>query len=137
MSNDFFGNKLIEVLLSWFQYLVNSIVALLSGSEGGGFIKWLSNSWLGILFVLLICGSVINVSVYVIRWRPHWWWFAKKRMVVDDALVERKKKPAPKARTQSANPSGMFEAHQKPSKKKDLFDSQSGRNLMEPSRKRK
>ena len=93
MPQGFNGQKIIETLLGWFRYAINSVISMASGS-GGGLIKWLAESWLGILITLLVVCSVVNIIIYMVRWRPHWWWFAKKRMVVSDSIFEpRKSKP--------------------------------------------
>ena len=106
MSSPAFLTGVTEFILSWFQYLVNGVVSLLSGSgSGGGFIRWLSESWLSLLTVLLIGGSVVNLIIYLIRWRPQWWWFAKKRMVVDDALV---RKPVRKSSAAQEKKNALF-----------------------------
>ena len=39
--------------------------------------------WLSMLLTLLIAGVVIDLLVWLIRWRPYWVWFRKKRIVIE------------------------------------------------------
>jgi len=90
MNSPAFLSGVTEFFLSWFEGLINGVVATMSGGgSGSGLIKWLSANWLSLFTMLVIGGCVVNVIVYLIRWRPQWWWFAKKRMVVDDVILEK------------------------------------------------
>lgn len=110
----------IKGLLSWFQHLVNSIISLISGSEGGSLISFLARYWKGILVILFVIGCSVNLIVYLIRWRPQWWWFAKKRMIIDDSILE------PRAKKKNAvKPSTIVPIRKNTAKKPkpaDLFD---------------
>ena len=82
-------------VLDWFQYFINGIISFITGEgSSGGLSGLILSHWKGLLVIALLIGTVINLLIYVARWKPHWWWFAKKRMVVDDALVEKKQKRA-------------------------------------------
>ena len=113
MTEGFKGDKIIETVLSWFRYLFNGCVSLFTGTEGGSLIRWLSSSWIYLLVFLLIAGIVLNLVIYMIRWRPHWWWFGKKRMVIDDVLLTPRKKKKPSAAIKKQE--DLFEV------KEDLF----------------
>ena len=81
-------------LVEWALDLAQSLITPLSTKLLGSTSSFLSVSWKGLLIILLVGGTALNVIIYMQRWKPHWWWFAKKRMVVDDALVEKKQKRA-------------------------------------------
>ncbi len=81
-------------LVEWALDLVQSLVTFVSTKLLGHSSSFLSVSWKGLLVILILGGTALNVVIYMQRWKPHWWWFAKKRMVVDDALVEKKQKRA-------------------------------------------
>ncbi len=97
-----FFSRLVEGVLGWFQQLVNQFVNAASNNSGRLLSGFLSAGWKGLLVILLVGGVVLNIVIYIQRWKPHWWWFAKKRMVVDDGLVQQRKKPAPGAHSAAA-----------------------------------
>ncbi len=108
MGQNSFAENVIQLLLGWLQSLMSGIWSLFSGGSGGVMLKWLGDNWISILVVLLFAGVVLDLVIYLVRWRPFWWWFRKKRMVFDDALFEdeepsstRKRKKAPPARRPS------------------------------------
>ena len=88
MTQGFNGERIVEYLLSWFRWLIDGLISLVTGADGGNLLHWLSESWIALLTILLIIGISVNLVIFFIRWRPHWWWFAKKRMVLDDSLFE-------------------------------------------------
>ena len=78
-------------VLDWFQYIVNGIISFITGEgSSGGLISLILSHWKGLLVLALLVGTLINLLIYVARWKPHWWWFAKKRMIVNDELVRPK-----------------------------------------------
>ncbi len=83
-------------VLDWFQYFINGIISFITGEgSSGGLSGRILSHWKGLLVIALLIGTVINLLIYVARWKPHWWWFAKKRMIVNDELVRpRSRKPA-------------------------------------------
>ena len=94
-------------VLDWFQYIVNSIISFITGEgSSGGLIILILSHWKGLLVLALLIGTLINLLIYVARWKPHWWWFAKKRMVVNDELLGKRSK----ARTASKKPYRAHEA---------------------------
>lgn len=122
----------IKGLLSWLQYLVNSLIGLIGGTEGSSLISFLARYWKGILVFLFIIGCGANIVIYMIRWRPQWWWFAKKRMIIDDSILE------PKGRKKTAvKPSTIVPVQKKKSSKpsRDLPGTDGG-DLMEPKKKK-
>ncbi len=100
MGHNQFAGDVLEIMLSWFRALMNGVWSLFTGSGGGSLLSWLSGSWKSLLVILLTIGVVMDVVVYLLRWRPFWWWFRKKRMVVDDAILE-PSAPLPSARRPS------------------------------------
>lgn len=103
--NSVFTTGFIKSLMGWLQSLINSLIGLIGGSEGGSLLTWLAAHWKGLLIFLILAGCAVNVVVYLVRWRPQWWWFAKKRMVIDDTILEpKKKRPAPRVKPSSIVP---------------------------------
>ncbi len=128
-----------EWLLSWFQYIVDSVISTLSGGTGSGFLNWLSTSWPALLAFFLIAGTALNIIIYVIRWRPHWWMFAKKRMIIDESLLEpekRRRSRSHNAGTLSRRPSTLVPRRESSTKSRltrdeALFDPDEDEDLME------
>ena len=80
------STAVMNVMLGWLKSLASWVLGLfdLAGSTGFSPLKWLSEHWLGLLIVLLIAGVVIDLAVWLLRWRPYWIWFNKKRIVIED-----------------------------------------------------
>ena len=88
MTQNGFAADFLQILLGWLQTLFNGVWALFSGGSGGSVLRWFSENWLSLLVVFLVFGIVMDVVIYLIRWRPFWWWFRKKRMVIDDEIYD-------------------------------------------------
>lgn len=89
MNNDIsLPRQFIESILGWFQSIVSGFLGIFTGSSDESFLSWIGDTWIGWVCFILIGGAIVNLLIYVIRWRPHWWWLAKRRMVVDDRLVD-------------------------------------------------
>ena len=76
----------MNMMLGWLKSLARWVLGLFDLAGIGAFspIKWLSEHWLSMLVTLLIVGVVIDLLVWLFRWRPYWVWFRKKRIVIDD-----------------------------------------------------
>lgn len=97
-------SRFVEWLLSFYQSAVNSLIDMLTGGQTDSALTWLMKSWKSLFLLIVIIGVALNITVYFMRWKPHWWWFAKRRMIVDDALLNRKK-PRAAAQSQRRKPS--------------------------------
>ncbi|MBQ4090324.1 MAG: hypothetical protein IJC56_10685 [Clostridia bacterium] len=80
------STAVMNLMLGWLKGVANWILGLfdLAGTAAFSPLKWLSENWLNTLIVLLIAGIIIDVLVWLLRWRPHWVWFNKKRIVIND-----------------------------------------------------
>ena len=80
------STAVMNIMLSWLKGVASWILGLfdLAGSSGFSPLTWLSENWLPMLIVLLVAGVVIDLLVWLVRWRPHWIWFNKKRIVIND-----------------------------------------------------
>ena len=87
MTQNSFAANVLETLLSWFESLVNSVWTLISGANGATLLRWISKNWMLLLAFFLIVGVLMDIFIYLLRWRPFWYWFRKKRMVVDDRTL--------------------------------------------------
>ena len=94
MTQNSFAANALETLLSWFESLVNGVWTLLSGADSASLLSWVSRNWIPLLVFFLIVGVLMDVFIYLLRWRPFWYWFRKKRMVVDDRTLEPRRSSA-------------------------------------------
>ena len=76
----------MNMMLGWLKSLARWVLGLfdLAGLNAFSPIEWLSRHWMSMLLFLLAAGVVIDLLVWLIRWRPYWVWFRKKRIVIDD-----------------------------------------------------
>ena len=65
-----FANTVFTLLVGWFQAVVSLIWSGLTDKNGGNLFTWIGNHWIVIVLVLCAVGSVIDVSVYIARWKP-------------------------------------------------------------------
>lgn len=86
MTNSGFADTVVNGMLSWLKGFAAWVLKLfdLAGSGGISPLRWLSDHWLHLLIFLLIAGSLTDLIIWLIRWRPYWVWFRKKRVVVED-----------------------------------------------------
>lgn len=142
MGQNNIAANILQALLGWIQSLFNGIWALFSGGSGGSLLKWLSERWLSLLVFFIAIGVIMDIFIYLVRWKPYWWWFRKKRLVIDDEILEKKgstkapkpvrkstKKPStyiPKRISSASDEDLFFEDESifdvKPKKKKDVFE---------------
>ena len=80
------STAVMNLMLGWLKGVANWILGLfdLAGTSAFSPLKWLSDNWQMLLIVLLAAGIVIDVLVWLLRWRPHWVWFNKKHIVIHD-----------------------------------------------------
>lgn len=80
------STAIMNMMLGWLKGVANWILGLfdLAGTSGFSPLTWLSDNWLMLLVILLAAGVVIDIIIWLVRWRPHWVWFNKKRIVIND-----------------------------------------------------
>ena len=84
MTQTGYSNAIVNVMLGWLKGFASWVLKLFNLSAGFSPLKFLANNWLQLLVLLLIAGVVIDLLVWLIRWRPHWVWFHKKRVIIND-----------------------------------------------------
>ena len=77
-------NAIVNAMLSWLKGLASWVLRLFNLSGGFSPLRFLANNWLHILVILLAAGVVVDLLIWLIRWRPHWVWFRKKRVIIYD-----------------------------------------------------
>ena len=73
--------SVLTLLLGWMRGVASSIWKLINGESEGGFWAMLSENWKGILLILCLAGILIDLAVYLLRWRPDKVWVSFIRRV--------------------------------------------------------
>lgn len=84
MTQTGYTNAIVNAMLGWLKGLASWVLRLFNLSGGFSPLKFLADNWLQLLIFFLILGVVIDILVWLIRWRPHWVWFRKKRVIIND-----------------------------------------------------
>lgn len=111
MTQTGYANAIVNALLGWLKGLASWVLRLFNLSGGFSPLKFLADNWLKLLIFFLAVGIVVDLLVWLIRWRPHWVWFRKKRVIINDKNffagekyihspedLDAPKRPAPAAR---------------------------------------
>lgn len=96
------ADNLANVLLGWLKVVANWVLKLfnLAQQDGTSPLVTLARLWLPILAVILIAGTVTDLVIWLIRWRPYWIWTHKKRVIINDShfFDDKRKRPAARAK---------------------------------------
>ena len=65
-----FANTVFTLMIGWFQTVVSLIWSGLTDKNGGNVFTWIGNHWIVIVLVLCAVGTIIDLSVYIARWKP-------------------------------------------------------------------
>lgn len=69
-----FANSLFTLLLGWLQGIVSAIWSAFTSQNGSSMLKWIGQHWIVLAAILCIIGLVVDLSVYIIRWKPFRVW---------------------------------------------------------------
>lgn len=69
-----FANILFRLMLGWIQRVVADIRSLFVDRNGTSLIRWTGEHWLAIALILCVTGLIIDLIVYMFRWRPYKVW---------------------------------------------------------------
>lgn len=84
MTQTGYSNAIVNAMLGWLKGFAGWVLKLFNLSAGFSPLEFLANNWLKLLIFFLILGVVVDLLVWLIRWRPHWVWFRKKRVIIND-----------------------------------------------------
>lgn len=81
-----YSNAFVDLMLGWLKGLANWVLRLfnLAGRVRVSPLLWLSHNWLKLLIFFLALGIIVDLLVWLVRWRPYWVWFRKERVIVND-----------------------------------------------------
>ena len=84
MTQTGYTNAIVNAMLGWLKGFAGWVLKLFNLSTGFSPLRFLADNWLKLLVFFLILGVVVDLLVWLIRWRPHWVWFRKIRVVIND-----------------------------------------------------
>ena len=84
MTQSGYTSAIVDAMLSWLKGVASWFLKLFNLSGGFSPLKFLANNWKQLLIIFLIVGVVVDLLVWLVRWRPHWIWFRKKRVIIND-----------------------------------------------------
>ena len=86
MTMSGYSNAIVDVMLGWLKGFANWVLRLfnLAGSTRTSPLLWLSQNWMKLLIFFLLLGIIVDIVIWLIRWRPHWVWFRRERIIVND-----------------------------------------------------
>ena len=65
-----FANTVFTLMIGWFRTVVSLIWSGLTDKNGGNLFTWIGDHWIVIVLILCAVGTVVDLSVYLFRWRP-------------------------------------------------------------------
>ncbi len=69
-----FVNFLLKILLGWTESAANWFISLFSNPSGHGVLAFFMENWKAIAILLVLAGVVIDLIVWMLRWRPYKVW---------------------------------------------------------------
>ena len=69
-----FANSLFSVLFGWARGLIQQLWNAAVSSQFSGFLTWLGDHWLVVVFGLIVGCTVMDYLIWLIRWRPYLLW---------------------------------------------------------------
>lgn len=69
-----FAGTIFSLLLGWLQGAVAWLWSAATSPTGSGLLNWLSDNWLPLTAVVCAVGIIVDLVVYLIRWRPYRVW---------------------------------------------------------------
>ncbi|MBR6186418.1 MAG: hypothetical protein IKQ41_09180 [Clostridia bacterium] len=69
-----FANSLFSLLFGWAKNLIRRVWTGASTGAYGGFFTWLGDHWMWVVLLLCIAGTLLDFTVWMIRWRPYLVW---------------------------------------------------------------
>ena len=65
-----FANTLFTILLGWVETAAATIWTAFTSENGGTFLEWIGRHWLILVLVLCAAGLIVDLGIYLLRWRP-------------------------------------------------------------------
>ena len=65
-----FANTLFTIMLGWLQTAASSLWSAFTSENGGSFLQWIGQNWLILAVILCATGLIVDLGIYLLRWRP-------------------------------------------------------------------
>lgn len=88
-----FANSALNFLLGWMRGAAQWLWQLINSPESGSALDWLGQHWLSVTIVLCIAGIIIDLLVYLARWRPDLVWRSFFRRVSRSRMLKQAQEP--------------------------------------------
>lgn len=69
-----FANSVFSLLFGWARSLIWKVWTAAASGSFSGFFTWLGDHWLWLALLLALAGTVIDLAVWLFRWRPYLVW---------------------------------------------------------------
>ncbi|MBR5109932.1 MAG: hypothetical protein IK099_07035 [Clostridia bacterium] len=90
-----FANSLFSLLFGWVRTITQRIWSSSATGAFGSFFSWLGDHWLWLALVLAICGTAVDMLVWLFRWQPYLIWQSRirrftRRLKTDNEAVPKR-----------------------------------------------
>jgi len=68
------ANTVFQALMGWIRTLSVEVWNMVTSTGSTSFLGWIGEHWKGLAVVGCALGVVIDLAVYLLRWRPMWVW---------------------------------------------------------------
>ena len=69
-----FANSLFSLLFGWARGLIQQVWVSAASGRYSGFFIWLGDHWVFLAVFLCLCGTVLDFTIWMVRWRPYLVW---------------------------------------------------------------
>ena len=69
-----FANTLFTIMLGWIQAAAAALWSAFTTENGGSFLQWIGKNWISLAVILCAVGLILDLGVYLLRWRPMQVW---------------------------------------------------------------
>ena len=70
------ANGILTVVFGWVPSFATSVWNWFSGKQDGGLFAWLAEHWKSLVLAIALIALVVDLAVYLIRWRPYRVWIS-------------------------------------------------------------
>ncbi len=70
------ANSFLTVIFGWVPSFVSSVWNWFSGEKDGGLFGWMANHWKGFVLTVCILAVIVDLVIYLFRWRPYRVWIS-------------------------------------------------------------
>ena len=70
------ANGILTVVFGWVPSFATSVWNWFNGKQDNGLFAWLADNWKGLVLTVAVIALVVDLVVYLIRWRPYRVWIS-------------------------------------------------------------